>query len=33
MVPEGVANPKRWIEQAFPTDKPITVTQKKGEFN
>ena len=22
MVPEGVANLERWIEQAFPTDKP-----------
>lgn len=24
MVPEGVANPETWIEQAFPTDKPNT---------
>ena len=22
MVPEGTANPERWIEQAFPTDRP-----------
>ena len=22
MVPDGTANPERWIEQAFPTDRP-----------
>ena len=22
MVPEGTANPERWVEQAFPTDRP-----------